>query len=316
MFATRAKKTQGKRRREVDAEGDDGAHDGDIPVPVQAEARKKLNTFSSSSKKPNAQEVMDARFQASTRQAVRQSYAGDATYESQIDTEQDRDARAILEKNIKLNADGNELSGKIYQGQAGYKNYATKKEASIGMNKYTGTQGPIRAQTWARSICRFDYAPDICKDYKETGFCGYGDNCKFLHDRGDYKSGWQIDKEWNEKERKKARALQDRDGKDDDDDGESDDDKYVIKSDDDDEQFACTICRNPFTNAVETICGHFFCEKCALKRYKKTSLCFNCRKQTNGVFNVAKGLREKEKERLQEDESATSDDPDDAIASN
>ncbi|RHY34361.1 hypothetical protein DYB32_001005, partial [Aphanomyces invadans] len=250
MFATRAKKTQGKRRREVDAEGDDGAHDGDIPVPVQAEARKKLNTFSSSSKKPNAQEVMDARFQA--------------------------DARAILEKNIKLNADGNELSGKIYQGQAGYKNYATKKEASIGMNKYTGTQGPIRAQTWARSICRFDYAPDICKDYKETGFCGYGDNCKFLHDRGDYKSGWQIDKEWNEKERKKAH------GKDDDDDGESDDDKYVIKSDDDDEQFACTICRNPFTNAVETICGHFFCEKCALKRYKKTSLCFNCRKQTNG----------------------------------
>jgi len=22
------------------------------------------------------------------------------------------------------------------------------------------------------------------------------DSCKFVHDRGDYKSGWQLDKEW------------------------------------------------------------------------------------------------------------------------
>lgn len=44
---------------------------------------------------------------------------------------------------------------------------------------------------------RFDYQPDICKDYKETGFCGYGDSCKFVHDRGDYKSGWELDKVYN-----------------------------------------------------------------------------------------------------------------------
>lgn len=40
------------------------------------------------------------------------------------------------------------------------------------------TKGPIRAPTFLRATCRFDYQPDICKDYKETGFCGYGDNCK------------------------------------------------------------------------------------------------------------------------------------------
>jgi hypothetical protein len=40
---------------------------------------------------------------------------------------------------------------------------------------------------------RFDYQPDICKDYKETGFCSYGDSCKFMHDRGDYKSGWELE---------------------------------------------------------------------------------------------------------------------------
>lgn len=35
-------------------------------------------------------------------------------------------------------------------------------------------------------------------------------------------------------------------------DDDDDDDKYVIKSDDED-QFACTICRGPFHNAVETM---------------------------------------------------------------
>lgn len=45
-----------------------------------------------------------------------------------------------------------------------------------------------------RMTVRFDYQPDICKDYKETGFCGYGDACKFVHDRGDYKSGWELDR--------------------------------------------------------------------------------------------------------------------------
>ena len=33
---------------------------------------------------------------------------------------------------------------------------------------------------------------EICKDYKETGYCSFGDSCKFIHDRSDYKSGWEI----------------------------------------------------------------------------------------------------------------------------
>lgn len=54
--------------------------------------------------------------------------------------------------------------------------------------------GPIRASAAIRVTARFDYQPDLCKDYKETGYCAYGDSCKFLHDRGDYKGGWQIEK--------------------------------------------------------------------------------------------------------------------------
>lgn len=72
-------------------------------------------------------------------------------------------------------------------------------------------------------------------------------------------------------------------------DEDDDDDKYVIHSDEEEdeagEQFACTICRKPFVNAVETLCGHIFCEACALKQFKKSSRCFNCRKQTNGMNN-------------------------------
>ena len=32
---------------------------------------------------------------------------------------------------------------------------------------------------------------------KETGYCGYGDTCIYLHDRSDYKSGFQWDAQMN-----------------------------------------------------------------------------------------------------------------------
>ena len=64
----------------------------------------------------------------------------------------------------------------------------------MGAEKGSGTHGPLRASTNVRMTVRFDYQPDICKDYKETGYCGYGDSCKFIHDRGDYKSGWELDR--------------------------------------------------------------------------------------------------------------------------
>lgn len=40
---------------------------------------------------------------------------------------------------------------------------------------------------------------------------------------------------------------------------------------------------------VCTRCGHYFCELCALKQFKKSMKCAICNKQTNGVFNPAKG---------------------------
>jgi RING finger protein 113A len=56
--------------------------------------------------------------------------------------------------------------------------------------------GPVKAPTNIRTVTTTDFAPDVCKDYKQTGWCGFGDSCKFLHAREDYKQGWQLDKEW------------------------------------------------------------------------------------------------------------------------
>jgi len=65
--------------------------------------------------------------------------------------------------------------------------------------------GPISAPTFVRTTCRFDYQPDICKDYKETGYCGFGDTCIYLHDRTDTVSGWQLEKEWEERKKEEER---------------------------------------------------------------------------------------------------------------
>ena len=85
---------------------------------------------------------MDERRIQSNRRIVPQSYAGDATYESQIDTEKDRDHRAVLERNVALNKESDESKDGLYKGRAGYKNYIQKDEAQIGMNKFTGYVGP------------------------------------------------------------------------------------------------------------------------------------------------------------------------------
>ena len=54
-----------------------------------------------------------------------------------------------------------------------------------------------------RTTCRFDYQHCICKDYKLTGYCGFGDDCIFVHDRSDYYTGWEIENRFNMEEHRK-----------------------------------------------------------------------------------------------------------------
>ena len=72
-----------------------------------------------------------------------------------------------------------ELKGKeddkVYRGINNYAIYIEKKDTAAG-NASSGMvrKGPVRAPANLRATVRWDYQPDICKDYKETGFCGFG----------------------------------------------------------------------------------------------------------------------------------------------
>eukprot|EP01084_Bolivina_argentea_P049333 90745_1 len=97
------------------------------------------------------------------------------------------DSRSEIEKKPSVTSDGRTR----YKGLKSQRDTRNDKSKPIKKApKFLGI-GPQRAPDNVKITCRFDYQPDICKDWKETGVCGYGQSCKFLHDRGDYKAGWQ-----------------------------------------------------------------------------------------------------------------------------
>ncbi|VVC28601.1 Zinc finger, RING-type,Zinc finger, RING/FYVE/PHD-type,Zinc finger, CCCH-type,Zinc finger [Cinara cedri] len=279
------------RRRRVSSESE--SSDEESVVVHNNKRHKKLNLLiqsTSSNKLKTSEPINDS--SESDHESVGVSYRSKmdtdmsgpkdmgATATVEIDTELDKDAQAIYERSLQVNK---ELKGKeddkVYRGLANYTQYYEKKDTALG-NASSGMvrKGPIRAPANLRSTVRWDYQPDICKDYNETGFCGFGDSCKFLHDRSDYKYGWQLETENNQE--------CDSDG--------DDPSKYEIKEDDDDYlPFKCLICRDSYVNPVMTKCKHYFCEKCALAHYKKSTKCFVCEKQTGGFFDPAKAIIER-----------------------
>ncbi|KAK9837162.1 hypothetical protein WJX81_007360 [Elliptochloris bilobata] len=191
-------------------------------------------------------------FKYESARTLQQASDMGATRGNQQETSFDQDARARREAVLAQAVEGAMADG-VYKGMNNYIDYTSgfRREHTVGAEKGSGTHGPLRASTNVRMTVRFDYQPDICKDYKETGYCGYGDSCKFIHDRGDYKSGWEIDREWNErqKEQRMARLAGKEEG------GEEEEDDGV--------PFACFLCRRPWEEApdpVVTLCRHHFCE--------------------------------------------------------
>ena len=86
---------------------------------------------------------------------------------------------------------------------------------SVGVTSYTGSLGLSEPQptcgvqfdgttnlTYARTTRRLDtVALEVMILFKALPHWrshSITDSCKFLHDRGDYKSGWQLDREFEE----------------------------------------------------------------------------------------------------------------------
>ena len=306
----------------------------------------------------------------STGTGTAYQYGGGVFSYNEINTSENQDARAALEKKINLQEQAItdlEQGKRIYRGLVGYTTFQQQKgttEEIISQAKISGTIGPVRAPTNVRGICRIDYQPDVCKDYKETGQCPFGDSCKFLHDRSDYKSGWEIEVEWQRKQKRKTEKLAERlaqgksienisDSEEEEDKknntnitddgttgnhqkrewkigfGSSKYNKYYqndngsssrstdnnkTNSNDnntEDLPFACFICRKPFTNPIQTVCNHYFCELCAIQRHHNYPLCAVCGKPTLGIFNAAPKLEARIKELAERENNNHEDDNND-----
>lgn len=254
---------------------------------------------------------------------------GGATREIEIDTAKDRDGRALREQKLKLaaqrlnnnnnnnNTDNDNVvcglvveDDKVYRGTNAYTDYRAgfRKEQTTANEKGGGAHGPARASANVRMTYVMDFKPDICKDYKDTGYCGYGDACKFVHDRGDYKQGWQLDKDWEQKlqEQKEKQAELERMEKALNSDGEEVD----LNADDDEEEDEtfdgsipgeCQMCSKSWLDVrspIVTKCKHYFCEACALRNdsAKKEKTCFVCEMPTGGTFNSAKEILKRVKD--------------------
>jgi RING finger protein 113A len=251
--------------------------------------RRKGGVVSASSKatKLGTQELSATQYTADRSATIEST--NDATKQSNWydeGKEDDLSAKNLLGKTrSRPRADVNdsmELDGK-YKGAAAYSNFI-KKNPEAPDRKF----GPMKAATNIRTITITDFAPDVCKDYKQTGFCGFGDSCKFLHAREDYKQGWALDRDWEVKTqgKKQGGTIISSANKGQTEDEDDKDAELLEKI-----PFACIICKKPYTNPIVTKCGHYFCEACALQRYRKKPDCAACGAGTNGVFNVARDLR-------------------------
>lgn len=272
--------------------------------------RRKKNAVVTASSKTAASGGNEKELTASAFTADRNvpiSSANDAT--KQTNWYDEHAADALSAKNLLGAAARNTSSGKntapdgTYRGLANQTSFVTRNPDAPQRSV-----GPIKAATNIRTVTVMDFAPDVCKDFRKSGFCGFGDNCKYLHSREDVKQGWQIDKEWDATSKGKQHlagtvvASANRDAADVDTGMDAEEAAMLEKI-----PFACIICEGDYREPIITRCGHYFCEPCALKRYRKDPSCAACGVGTNGVFNSAKRLKkllQKKKERAEKKKAA------------
>lgn len=131
----------------------------------------------------------------------------------------------------------------------------------------TAVTGPLKAvPVNIKTTTVVDFQPDVCKDFLQTGYCGYGDTCKFLHIRDELKQKKPVVKEWEMVERPLTCPLQPR----------LEDGQLKLP-------FRCVLCKKDYTLPVMTNCGHLYCQKCFLDRFKRKPSCFICGKDTLGI---------------------------------
>lgn len=116
----------------------------------------------------------DTKLVADTYTANREaplSSANDATKQSNWYDQEGGDGREAVDSGSRSRpAPGRPTDG-TYKGLANQTSFIERNPDAPSK-----AVGPIKAPTNIRTITVTDFAPDVCKDYKQTGFCGFGDN--------------------------------------------------------------------------------------------------------------------------------------------
>lgn len=162
--------------------------------------------------------------------------------------------------------DESEKSKKIEDGSmtSDKEDEAYKTEKNVQKLKSFAKAPPVSIRT----VTITDFQPDVCKDFLQTGYCGYGDTCKFLHIRDELRAKAPILKDWKLDEKSGPEAI----------------------------PFKCVLCKKDYKRPVKTDCGHIFCQSCFMDRYKhKKPNCYICGRDTGGVCTP---VQQKELEKL------------------
>lgn len=137
--------------------------------------------------------------------------------------------------------------------------------ASVDKRKADPDERPVKFRKFKESLIApklgfapttfLDMQPNICTDYQKTGYCGYGDSCKFLHIREDMKA--PVDEPAHAHKPAHREAP-----------------REAVQPD------SCPVCSQAFTDPVETKCHHVYCMECFLAHSKTSPLCVVCKKDT------------------------------------
>jgi len=95
----------------------------------------------------------------------------DATRQSNWYDETDLSAKSLLGKTRakpEVNSAEPQVPDGKYKGTSSYSTFITKNQ-----NAPPKLAGPMKASTNVRTITIIDFAPDVCKDYKQSGFFLY-----------------------------------------------------------------------------------------------------------------------------------------------
>lgn len=170
MFKKRKGKVKSALPEAAKSLFEDEAGETQLEIPKESEPKVVESDDNKDGTRPISTDLSNAAKEAATK----------------VDRLQDEVNKEILE--LKQSEKSTPTLGEgVYKGSADYATFVRGKTVQKGLNRNS-------ANIMATTVV--DLQPDVCKDYKQHGYCGFGDTCKFLHIRDEFKKTEIGEREW------------------------------------------------------------------------------------------------------------------------